>query len=44
MAAHNDDILISFRALKAKYFDAERLMCTEESVSVNRLRMLNLII
>ena len=25
MAAHNDDIIISLRALKAKYFDPERL-------------------
>ena len=37
MAVHNDDIIISLRALKAKYFDAERLMCAEEPVNVNRL-------
>ena len=38
MEAHNDDIIISLRALKPKYFDAERLMCSEEPVNVNRLR------
>ena len=36
MAAHNK-LIISLRALKAKYLDAERLMCTEESVNLNRL-------
>ena len=38
MAVHNDDIIISLRGLKAKYFDAERLMYAEEPVNVNRLR------
>ena len=38
MAVHNDEIIISLRALKVKYFDTERLMCTEEPVNVNRLR------
>ena len=38
MVAHNDDIIIRLRALKAKYLDAERLMCAEEPVNVNRLR------
>ena len=38
LTAHNDDAIISFRALKVKYFDAERLTCTEELVNFNCLR------
>ena len=38
MAAHNNDIIISLKVLKAKYFDAERLVCAEDPVNVNRLR------